>query len=154
MDPRIISVAYTIPGGLDWAERGEPEPLSIKYGDRACAIECNDPTILVLAKGGYSANTGFYVKNDIAVQLPEWFQGRFCTFCELGGDTLCVFVMADDMQTCALYDWETTERYAYGHIPAPLPANAHLTRVVILDETNIEMTYYIDDVSHTVIVQL
>jgi hypothetical protein len=154
MNPDIITVGYTIPGGLDWEERGDPVPLSIKYGDCVCVIERENPTTLLLAKGSISANTGSYVENDIPIVLPEGFQGRFCVFCELGGDTLCVFVIADDLQTCALYGWDTTDCYGYGHMPDPLPANSHLDRVVILDDTNIEMTYYIDQVAYTITVQL
>jgi hypothetical protein len=154
MNQDTIAVGYTIPCGLDWEERGEPVPLSIKYGDCVCVIERENPNALLLAKGSISANTGRYVKNDIPIVLPEGFQGRFCVFCELGGDTLCVFVMADDLQTCALYGWDTTDCYGYGQLPEPLPANAHLDRVVILDETNIELTYYIDQVAYTITVQL
>lgn len=157
MDPSVICVAYTIPGGLDWAERGEPEPLSIKHGDCVCCIERADATVLVLNKGSISENTGRYVKNDERVQLPDGINGKFCNFIELkqdDTDTLCVFVMADDMQTCVVYDWNTSDCYAYGPLPNPLPANANLSRVVITDAHTMQLTYYIDRVATTIAVPL
>lgn len=148
----VISVDYTIPGGLDWAENGEPEPLSIKYGDRVCAIERADPTVLILDKSSFSENTERYVIHDQRVPLPDGFRGRFCRFTELNGDTLCVFVMADDLQTCALYDWNTADNYAYGIIPAPLPANALLERVDVNPDNTMQLTYVIAGVSTTITV--
>ena len=152
MDPSVICVDYTIPRGLDRAERGEPEPLSIKYGDCACAIERADTTVLVLAKGHISENTGRYVNNDEHIYLPDGINGRFCKFIELNGDTLCVLVMADDMQTCAVYDWNTSDCYAYGPLPNQLPANAQLDRVVVTDAHTMQLTYYIDRVATTITV--
>lgn len=154
MNAKVISVGYTIPGGLDWEEKGEPEPLSIKYGDHACAIERVDPTVLILDKGSYSANTGRYVMQDHRVPLPDGFRGRFCRFTELNGDTLCVFVMADDLQTCALYDWNTGNNYGFGVIPEPLPANAQLDYVVVNPDNTMQLTYVIDGVSTTITVSV
>ena len=157
MNPAIIHVDYTIPHGIDWSERGEPEPLSIKHGDCVCVIERSDPTVLLLVKGHYSENTGRYVKNDERIQLPDGINGRFCKFIELkqdDTDTLCVFVMADDMQTCAVYDWNTSDCYAYGPIPNPLPANAKLIRVVVTDAPTMQLAYYIGDVLTTITVHL
>ena len=147
----VLCVDYTIPGGLDWAERGLAPPLSIKHGNCVCVIERADPTCLILAKGYLSENTGRYIKNDERIQLP--FTGRFCRFMELG-DTLCVFVMADDMQTCAIFDWFTHDCYANGQMPNPLPANARLNRVAINDENTMQMTYSIDGVSTMITIDL
>jgi hypothetical protein len=149
-DP-VLCVDYTIPGGLDWAERGLAPPLSIKHGDCVCVIERADPTCLILAKGYISENTGRYIKNDDHIHLP--FTGRFCRFMELG-DTLCVFVMADDMQTCAIFDWNTHQTYAHSQIPIPLPANARLDRVAIDDENTMQLTYTIDRVTSTIDIAL
>lgn len=154
MNPSVICAAYTIPGGLDWAERGEPEPLSIKYGDCVCAIERTEPTVLILSKGSISENTGSYVENDEHIQLPDGINGRFCKFIELNGDTLCVFVMADDMQTCVVYDWNTSDCYAYGPLPNQLPANANLDSVVITDAHTMQLTYYIEGVPMTITVDV
>ena len=159
MNPAVIHVdyTYTIPGSLDWAERDERVPLSIKHGDCACAIERADATVLVLAKGITSENTGRYVKNDERIQLPDGINGRFCKFFELkldDTDTLCVFVMADDMQTCAVYDWNTSDCYAYGPIPNPLSAYALLDHVVVTDANTMQLTYYIGDVPTTITVHL
>ncbi len=151
MSSSVRSVDYTIPGGPNWFELGEPTPLSIKHGDCVCAIEQAKPTVLILAKGHISENTGRFVKNDVAVQLP--FTGQFCRFMELG-DTLCVFVMADDMQTCAIFDWNTGQTYADSQIPIPLPANAMLVRVLVIDETTMQMTYTLNRVSTTIDIAL
>jgi hypothetical protein len=157
MNPSVICVDYTIPGGLDWAERGEPEPLSIKHGDCFCVIERADTTVLVLDKGNISENTGRYVKNEERIQLPDGINGRFCKFIELkldDTDTLCVFVMADDMQTCAVYDWNTSDCYAYGPLPFPLPADALMDRVVVTDANTMQLTYYIGYVPTTITVDI
>jgi hypothetical protein len=151
MANQVLCVDYTIPGGLDWAERGEPEPLSIKHGDCVCVIEQADPTVVILDKGYFSENTGRYIKNREHIPLP--FNARFCRFTELI-DTLSLFVMADDIQTCTIYDWNTHERYAYGQIPNPLPDNADLVRVTVNDAHTIQMTYYINGVETSVTIVL
>lgn len=148
----VISVDYTILGGLNWEEHGESEPLSIKHGDHVCAIERADPTVLILDKGSFSENTGRYVRNAQQVPLPDRIPGRFCRFTEVNGDRLCVFVMADDLQTCALYDWDSGECGAYDAIPEPLPANAWLKSVVVNDGSTMQLTYTIDGVATTITV--
>jgi hypothetical protein len=62
--------------------------------------------------------------------------------------------MADDMQTCAVYDWNTSDCYAYGTLPFPLPTDALLDHVVVTDANTMQLTYYIGDVPTTITVPL
>ena len=100
MNSFVIHVDHTIPGGLDWAARGERVPLSIKHGDCVCVIEQADATVLVLAKGNISENTGRYVKNDERIQLPDGINGRFCKFIELKLDSAVHSVFSSWLMTC------------------------------------------------------
>lgn len=140
--PSVVAIEYTIPGGLDWEERGEQPPLSIKHGDQVCLIMSNEQNVLQLKQSDRNENTHVVTRTTSRIRLPEDFNAKFCFFTEIA-DTLFVFVMADNMQTCAVYNFLTHECAGYGIIPDPLPANCQPSSVDIVSESDMQLTYFI-----------
>jgi hypothetical protein len=151
MDQDYLYADYTMPADPYWEERDASAPLCVKYGDQVCIIKKERTTQIVLEKKTYSENTHKYNNTTEYVDLPDGFSARLCSFIELYVNTLCVFAIDDNMQTCAIYDFDTKACYAYGPLPEALPIYAIITDVRVNMEDNImSIEYFLDDNMTTV----
>lgn len=130
-----------------------PYPLRSKFGNQFCFIMNDAPNILRLEKSRTVANTRRTIWTTEHIQLPEGFRGKFSCFTEVD-DTLFVFVMANDMQTCAVYNFATHECVGHGTIPTPIPTNSVPVCVVIKSETNIQLSYHLEGEYTTIDIHL
>ena len=148
MDQDYIYADYTVPAVPEW---DGPEPLCVKYGEQVCIIKKERTNQIVLEKRAYSENVHRYNDTTEYINLPDGFDAHRCMFVELGDNTLCVFVIDKDMQTCAVYDFNTCACYAYGPIPEALPNYAIITDVRFNAENSMmNIEYFLGDNMTTV----
>jgi hypothetical protein len=140
----VMEVDEYIYTDIDYTMMGD---IAQQFGDQYCAIIING-TVLKLGKQIYQqANqTGRRVVNckDSYINLPDGFRGKYTRFCAYN-NVLYVFVLDENMQTCAVYNFITDDYIGGCDLDTDISPDAYLSSVKFTMANTIQLHFNVDD---------